>query len=482
MAGDFDRIQRNVQSMIGQSAPVKDIDGYLNTEGYTPDSFKAQVTTGPERGTEEPYSGTILPFTKDEGGDISFDPDAGIVGAFKRAATLPGDVYTGEVDPMSEEGTERALEAAGVMTPMGAASRVSPRFGVKTTTPSREEIKTATKAGYDATEASGVGFTVMAAKKWSDDITSELTSKGVFSHGRFKEVHDIITKSLKLSGDDLGPGDVAYITPSAIDEMRKSLSILGQSAAKQGDDALGRAANIAMGKLERLLNDVSPESIAIGNHRLAEDAMKSLKGARADAAAGFRSDVVTGVEDAVTLSTAATNSGRNFDNKTRQRLASLLTSGNGAKVRGFFPEEQEAIRNIVMGRWSKNTARRIGNWFGGGGGMGQSILPILSGSAGFAATGGSTAATVAAAITPVMIGALGRAIANTMTRKELVRLDKMVRARSAVSAATRYKRSTYKPSPMKDYIMKGLVSPKPNETERRRAIKSEYRRLTDPTL
>lgn len=43
MADDFARIRSNVQKMIDQNAPTDDIDGYLKTEGYTPEKFKANV-------------------------------------------------------------------------------------------------------------------------------------------------------------------------------------------------------------------------------------------------------------------------------------------------------------------------------------------------------------------------------------------------------------------------------------------------------
>lgn len=43
MADDFDRVQRNVQKMISMQAPTDDIDGYLKTEGMTPDAFKARI-------------------------------------------------------------------------------------------------------------------------------------------------------------------------------------------------------------------------------------------------------------------------------------------------------------------------------------------------------------------------------------------------------------------------------------------------------
>ena len=40
MPSDFTRIQDNVQLMVDQSAPASDINGYLSTEGFTPQEFK----------------------------------------------------------------------------------------------------------------------------------------------------------------------------------------------------------------------------------------------------------------------------------------------------------------------------------------------------------------------------------------------------------------------------------------------------------
>jgi hypothetical protein len=45
MADDFERIQGNVQKMISLQAPPSDIDGYLKTEGLTPEAFRAKVIT-----------------------------------------------------------------------------------------------------------------------------------------------------------------------------------------------------------------------------------------------------------------------------------------------------------------------------------------------------------------------------------------------------------------------------------------------------
>jgi hypothetical protein len=85
---------------------------------------------------EKPFSGTILPFSKDEQGNVSFDSNAGIVGAIKRAVTLPRDVVIGKVqlpssegipgsiapdDPGADEALSRIREAATVVNPVNPA-------------------------------------------------------------------------------------------------------------------------------------------------------------------------------------------------------------------------------------------------------------------------------------------------------------------------------------------------------------------------
>jgi hypothetical protein len=55
----------------------------------------------------------VLPFREDESG-IHFDPHAGVLGSVISGFTAPGDVVTGKLDPMSDEGIKRALDVAGL--------------------------------------------------------------------------------------------------------------------------------------------------------------------------------------------------------------------------------------------------------------------------------------------------------------------------------------------------------------------------------
>lgn len=70
---------------------------------------------------DKSFTGSILPVSRDAEGNVSFDSNAGIVGAVKRAFMLPGDVMAGEVDPLSEQGISRAADFAAVFGPTSPA-------------------------------------------------------------------------------------------------------------------------------------------------------------------------------------------------------------------------------------------------------------------------------------------------------------------------------------------------------------------------
>ncbi len=77
------------------------------------EEFNTKIEFKPEK-----RSGSLLPLsTNPETGKIEFDSDVGILGMLKRAAQLPRDVLSGEVDPLSEEGLRRSAEAGLMLAP-----------------------------------------------------------------------------------------------------------------------------------------------------------------------------------------------------------------------------------------------------------------------------------------------------------------------------------------------------------------------------
>lgn len=89
----------------------------------------------------------------------------------KSAATLPGDVYAGRVDPMSDEGIKRATDFASVVVPGGRAA-VTRRAG--STPMETPQIRSAAGRMYDeVTEASRA--TPLAAPPPPKDLMAPMT-------------------------------------------------------------------------------------------------------------------------------------------------------------------------------------------------------------------------------------------------------------------------------------------------------------------
>ena len=64
------------------------------------------------RRQSQAHRGEVLPFSKDEDGNVYFDTDAGIIGSIKRAVTFPGKVASGEAQLYGPDGrlTDEAIE------------------------------------------------------------------------------------------------------------------------------------------------------------------------------------------------------------------------------------------------------------------------------------------------------------------------------------------------------------------------------------
>jgi hypothetical protein len=90
----------------------------------------ATPAPAPAQPAKTPWKGGILPISEGPDGKPQFDSNAGIFGIAKdiaksavSGATLPGDVYAGKVDPMSDEGIGRSFELAQFASPLSVANK-----------------------------------------------------------------------------------------------------------------------------------------------------------------------------------------------------------------------------------------------------------------------------------------------------------------------------------------------------------------------
>lgn len=397
----------------------------------------------------------VLPLNEDAQGHIHFDITAGLPGAILRAVSAPADVYEGRLDPMSPEGNARAREFAMTFSPMSPAMRVgartlssdllSERRG-KPAIPTADQLKATANSQYDAARATGAEYPGSSIGDMAANVQSGLQNDGILAELAPK-THSILQQ---LQGGP--PGSV--VTIASLDAARKALNRIGgtfgnpteQEAARRaireldsfianGGNSSSGAAMGAGGSSAALseppaaagaADAIGMAGSATGDQDPLAQAARLIQQARGNAAAAFRSGRITDAEDAADLRAAATNSGQNGGNATRQRLASLLNSNK--QSRGFSEDELDAMRQIVKGTLASNSLRRTSNMLGGGGGLGHSLVTMLGGIGG-SMVGGEVGAGVGAGLA-AGTGAATRSAYNALVGRQIAKLDELVRRRS----------------------------------------------------
>ncbi|MFA6245240.1 MAG: hypothetical protein WC655_30135, partial [Candidatus Hydrogenedentales bacterium] len=137
---------------------------------------------------QEGYKYSVLPLSEDDQGKVRFDSNAGIVGAIKRAVTLPGDVATGKTDPMSDEGIARATELATMASPVNPGVRAGERAipgAVKAMRPGEapvptgEQLAKAGEAAYEKARGLGVDYAPAAINNIAEQARVGLNNDGL---------------------------------------------------------------------------------------------------------------------------------------------------------------------------------------------------------------------------------------------------------------------------------------------------------------
>lgn len=383
----------------------------------------------PQQPKTSPYKGAILPFSRDDQGNVSFDSNAGIVGALKRAFTLPGQVYKGEVDPASPEGLARAAEMAGVVSPVNPAVRAGGNaVGAAWTrgtrpanppAPSRDALYAASDAAYESARNMGVDYSADAVRNMAAGLRQSLERDGI--------LEELAPKAFAVLKKLEQPPEGSVAPLAGLEAARRAFRNAGKDFNNPTDQLA--ADRLIRGIDEFVAGDV-PGSVVSGP---ASAARAALGEARGNYAAASRSDRLAGVEDRADLRAAAANSGRNLDNTIRQRIADVLLDPR--KVAGFSAEERQALEEVVRGTATRNTLRTVGNLFGGGGGLGAVAAGGLAGTQAGGAYGGLVGALLGVGVPAT--GWTAKSAGNAMTGRSLARVDKMTRKRSPLYDAIR---------------------------------------------
>lgn len=433
------------------------------------------------------YTSSILPVSKDTQGHLHWAVP-GIVQDAISAATLPGDVYSGKTPINGPNGNinpeviRRSADLAAIASPVSVASRAGEAVipGVKSTimrenavVPTTKELQQAGVAAIRQGKASPLEIGPSAVSEWSRNFEQQLlrpTEGNAVHPTRMPETYKILQELQNApAGGKFTPGD--------FQALRQTLQEIAQDFNSTNSDQL--AATRAIKSLDNFLPSVAPKDVVAGaasaapatNQQLVARALAGkreaanvsdlFKTGNANYAAAMRSNAITGdltrartgIEERSIGRGQAANSGRNLDAPMRSKVESLLEKPK--EVAGLSDNEIAALKKFIKGGLGRNSARSIGNLFGGGGGYGR--LAASGYGAGVGSLLGPTGAAVGMAAAPIT-GALLKGLENKIAKRELEGVASLMRQRSPLYAERLKSAGTYVPGlQAKSAIAKALL-------------------------
>lgn len=340
------------------------------------------------------------------------------------AVTLPGDVAQGNVSMTGEDGhtnpdvINRSADLASMASPLSPAARLGVGWAgaLKTEAapgPTQEALDSSARALYDKARNLGVDLPASNIAGFADKTASELLDKHGITPEQAPSTYATLDR-LRKAPDD------AVVTVPNLDALRQNF---GGTAGNFNAPRDQFAALMAKKRLADHVASLTDEDAIRGP---ASQVGAITKEANGNYAAARRSEQISDALNKAELQTAATHSGRNLDNKTRQAFVKILTDDKAGA--GFAQPELDAAESIVRGSKPADLMRSAGNFLGGGGGMG-----MLHGSSAGAGVGALMGGPIGAAIGAVVPPAVGYALkkgADASTLSKVEAFQQMVRSRS----------------------------------------------------
>ena len=278
--------------------------------------------------------------------------------------------------------------------------------------PSTEELFEAGHQGYQNAKGYGVEIHKAPVENLANTILSDLHNDG------FRPLPGNAQRTFSAL-DELKNVDGQHVTVSDVDAVRR---VLNRAGANPLEGSEREASRRAISAIDDYMATLDPKDVAVNPH-FANRVSDELDNARANWAAGKRSELIEGKAERADLNAAGSGSGANINNAIRQQIKQILT--NPKQQRGFSPDELDQMRRIVKGTWTGNVTRLIGKLaphgiVSGGisGGLGYHLLGIP----GMATAWG--------------VGEAAKIASDISTKRQLGKLQNMVRSRAPIAAPT----------------------------------------------
>jgi hypothetical protein len=330
---------------------------------------------------------TVLPFARNDAtGDVSPAVPGlvqGLIDMGESAATLPGDVYAGRVDPNSDEGGRRAAEFGLLANPVSAASKAGVGFmGVpknslaptasKVAAPSTQELGDMARLAYKRAEDAGLVVKPESFKRVVAGVVYKAKKEGIDP-----TIHPKATAAAKRLVDA-----VENAQPKTLQEL-DTLRRVVKAAAASIDPDERRIATIMIDRIDDYLANLTAKDVAAGDANVASN---SIMEARSLWARMRKAEVIDELFEKAKNAVGANYTQAGMSTALRQQFRQLLN--NKKAMRGFSKEEQAAIRRVVRGGPVENVIRLLskmaprGVVSGGFGlGVGATMGPMAGGAA-----------------------------------------------------------------------------------------------------
>lgn len=394
LPGDLENLVNRGQTALGDKI-VRSLGGQPAPNGYAPPSILPTssdiegAASAPTGGFYEPKTGVgHLAETAAEFAPSALSPGSAAI----RLARVLVPAVASEGAGAATKGTQAEPYARAAAALLGGGlvetGRNIPEALANSRTiaavPSSQDLRAAATNAYQRAADAGVVINQGAVQRTAADLGNRLADAGIDPtlHPRAVAAH----------GRLAGAGAEGDQTLNQMDTLRR----VAGAAAGSTDADERRLGRMIIGHIDDFVQNLSPADVAAGDSPTATQALTDARGLWARQAKGGQLDNL--IDRAQTR--AETVGGSGLENALRVQFRQLAMSD--ARMRGFTPEEQDAIRTVARGGPIGNAMHLVGKLapthaitaLGEMGAVAANPMALAIPAAGMAGRIGATAATM----------------------------------------------------------------------------------------
>jgi hypothetical protein len=316
---------------------------------------------------EEGYRGAVLPFKMNAQGQR----ELAVPSMIQDPATLPGDVYAGNVNPAAVPDRTLGFAAAVIGARPMAGKRVAgtPEAAPQPPKelPTTQSLKESASALYREADEAGLAIHGNSYGRLVAEITNKAKGEGLnrrLHPGSFAAIRQLIADvpkdvpagaMSKITGIGAKPSTKAF-SLEEIDTLRKTVGAARRSKSPDlADDR--RIAGIVADRIDDWLDNLGTKDIAAGDQ---DAAVKAIRAARGIVVRVKKSEILDEAMENALDRVGANYTNAGLQTALRQEFKRIKKAKH--LFRKFSPQEQSVIQSIVRGASAENILRWAGKF------------------------------------------------------------------------------------------------------------------------